>query len=217
MKAEDLNKLHQVMRRAHSDDSFKARLLKNPREVFEKEGVELSKDKQIRVMENTKDTFYLSIPKRRIPKEAMLRELPKNSTLGHVTAWITTQIQEGTPLKEKLLKNPTEELAKLGVNMPKGLRVKLLLNTDSEMYFVIPRKISEGEELHDMELQAVSGGKGDSTAVDKPTENMDTSIAASISHSFDSTTQNTDSGNTTMGGHNSLFLMGSNFGTIDQG
>lgn len=110
-------------------------------------------------------------------------------------------------------------MSKHGVKMPKGVKVKLLLNTDSEMYFVIPRKISENEELNDMELQAVSGGKGDSSVSERPTETSNENYNVPIQGSFNTSTSttNTDSGNASYGGNNSLFIMGGNYGTIDMG
>ncbi|MCH9630772.1 MAG: hypothetical protein S4CHLAM37_07760 [Chlamydiia bacterium] len=214
MKGADLNRLHQVLKKVHGDESFKTKLLKNPREVFESEGILLPKEREVKVVENTKEVFYIVIPKKTVPKEAMLKNLPKNPNLSHITAFVTTQIQQNAPLKEKLLKSPTEELAKLGIDIPKGLKIKLLLNTDKELYFVIPRKISEGEELHDLELQAVSGGNAKSFS-----NYGNSSVTTDGSHTSESASAGdssaTLSGNTVMGGGNTVSSTIANFSPFD--
>jgi hypothetical protein len=58
-----------VIKKALSDPSFKQRLLQNPKQVFQEElnavhkGVQLPKDLNVRVLDESENTMYLVIPR----------------------------------------------------------------------------------------------------------------------------------------------------------
>lgn len=61
--------------------------------------------------------------------------------------------------KEKLMNNPEAILRDEGIEIPAGMKVNVLENTDQEYNLVIPQKPEElTEELSDEDLDQVSGG-----------------------------------------------------------
>lgn len=53
-----------LINRAWQDDAFKRSLLFNPKETIQREGINLPKNVEVRVVEETADTIYLVIPKK---------------------------------------------------------------------------------------------------------------------------------------------------------
>jgi hypothetical protein len=51
-----------VIAKCWTDEDFKSRLLKNPREVLEEEGIEAREGVEIRLVQNTKAIRYFVIP-----------------------------------------------------------------------------------------------------------------------------------------------------------
>ena len=63
--------------------------------------------------------------------------------------------------KKRFMSEPKKVLAEFGMDLPAGLEVKVVENTDNVMYLTIPPnpKAMAGE-LSDNQLDAVSGGAG---------------------------------------------------------
>jgi len=57
--------------------------------------------------------------------------------------------------KQKLMSDPSAVLKEMGVDIPEGLEVKTLENTDKVFHLVIPPK---PDELSDEDLDKVAGG-----------------------------------------------------------
>lgn len=60
--------------------------------------------------------------------------------------------------KEKLLKNPTQALKEMGVEIPAGRQVQVHESTDKIVHLVLPAK--PHEELSEKELQSLAAGVG---------------------------------------------------------
>lgn len=70
-----------LIARAWQDESFKQELISNPRSAFEKEGITLPENIEVRVVEESPNTFYLVLPVR--PSEtAELSEAELESVAG---------------------------------------------------------------------------------------------------------------------------------------
>jgi len=60
-------------------------------------------------------------------------------------------------LKQRLLADPAAVFAEHGVEVPAGVQVRVVENTDRATYFVLPRQPFDGE-LSDEQLQHAPGG-----------------------------------------------------------
>ena len=64
-------------------------------------------------------------------------------------------------LRASLASNPQETLRSVGANIPEGVSVEVVEETDDKTYFVMPRKVESPErELSDQELAPAAGGAG---------------------------------------------------------
>ena len=73
--------------------------------------------------------------------------------------------------KKRFMSEPKKVLAEFGMEVPEGLDVKVVENTDKVMYLAIPPAPArpKGGELSDNQLDAVSGGAGTTAPVLSPT------------------------------------------------
>ena len=63
MDREEMNKkMGQIIAKAWSDAEFKARLLANPAEILQAEGIEVPAGVKVNAVENTNEQFFLVIP-----------------------------------------------------------------------------------------------------------------------------------------------------------
>jgi hypothetical protein len=69
---------------------------------------------------------------------------------------IITRCWEAEAFKQKLMADPNGVLKAEGVPVPKGITVKVLEDTDSLRYLVIPRRVAS---LSDSDLCSVSAGR----------------------------------------------------------
>lgn len=68
--------------------------------------------------------------------------------------------------KKRFLAEPKKVLAEFGMDLPSGLDVKVVENTDKVMYLTLPPNPKAlGGELSDNQLDAVSGGAGQVQAI----------------------------------------------------
>jgi len=58
--------------------------------------------------------------------------------------------------KSRLLNNPTDALAEVGVTVPEGIAVKVLQDTTEQMHLVLPAAPDDGSHK-DQELERISG------------------------------------------------------------
>jgi hypothetical protein len=73
-------------------------------------------------------------------------------------AEIIARAWEDPEYKAKLLSNPKEALADMGVTVPDGVDLKVLETTPEQTYFVLPAEPSG--DLSNAELEMVAGGMG---------------------------------------------------------
>src|SRR5687767_16034837 len=64
--------------------------------------------------------------------------------------------------KKRFVSDPKKVLAEYGMEVPEGINVKVVENTDDTMYLTLPPKPDRSEEsrVGDNQLDAVSGGAG---------------------------------------------------------
>ncbi len=90
MNSEMNKKMAKVIARAWSDSGFKAKLMENPEETLQAEGIELPAEMKITAVENTEEQYYLVIPPK--PDELTDEELDQASGGGlgpAVLTWLT--------------------------------------------------------------------------------------------------------------------------------
>jgi hypothetical protein len=67
--------------------------------------------------------------------------------------------------KKRFVSEPKKVLAEFGMDVPDGLNVKVVENTDDTMYLTLPPRPGKAGELSDNQLEGVSGGAGTLQAV----------------------------------------------------
>ncbi len=81
-KKEDFQKKWaKVVAKAWSDPAFKKRLLENPKEILESNGLEIPEGTRLVINENTKTNFYLTLPEK--PKGELSEEKLQEIAAGH--------------------------------------------------------------------------------------------------------------------------------------
>jgi hypothetical protein len=64
-KKEDFSKKWaKIVAKAWSDPTFKKRLKENPKEILESNGITIPAGTRVVISENTKETFYLTVPEK---------------------------------------------------------------------------------------------------------------------------------------------------------
>ncbi|MCH9630774.1 MAG: hypothetical protein S4CHLAM37_07780 [Chlamydiia bacterium] len=159
MNKEDVIKLAKHIKRVScSSEDGKKRLLTNPKEVFKEAGVPFPEHKKVKFIENKKDLYNLVVPCKRLPRAVRVERLSTTPSYREIMFWMITQIQDNTPLKNRLLKEPLKVLQENKVKVADHVKINVYENSDTMMYLVVPRSQKEGEELSDLELQSVTGG-----------------------------------------------------------
>jgi hypothetical protein len=81
-------KMGQVIAKAWSDAEFKTRLLANPAETLQSEGIEIPAGVKVNAVENTNERFWLVIPNK--PDELSDEQLDNaagGTSIGCVACW----------------------------------------------------------------------------------------------------------------------------------
>src|SRR5262245_12982382 len=102
-----------LVAKAWHSPAFKAKFLANPAEAVREVGVDMPAGITLTVVENTDKVNYFVLPM--APRRELLDQF-----------------------KAKLLANPAATLAELGGDMPAGVTLTVLENTDKVNYFVLP-------------------------------------------------------------------------------
>ena len=80
-------------------------------------------------------------------------------------AFLVAKANADEAFREELLRDPTGVFVReLHMNLPSGVQVKVLEETASTIYVVLPRRATEAEisvELAEESLDAIGGGHGD--------------------------------------------------------
>ena len=84
----------------------------------------------------------------------------QQATRTQIESQLIAKAWEDEAFKNELMTSPRTVLEReLGLAIPEGVNVKVLDESDNSLYLVIPRN-PDAEELSDLELEAVAGGKG---------------------------------------------------------
>ena len=148
---------NRMMTRAWEDEDFKQRLLAEPATVMREHGLEVLPGQTVKVVENTDEVLYLILPAGLKKPEA---PAAPQDQWGKLWEQIVAQASADAGFKQRLLADPGAVLEeKLGQEVPPGVMVKVLANTDALTHMVLPsgppRQVSE---LTEAELAAVAGG-----------------------------------------------------------
>jgi len=160
--SERAKQLAQIVQKAAKDASFRKEFASNPKAVFQKEGVDFKGNYEVKVLENTRNTYHLVVPEEKLSPEHQQNQISGGASMEQVARFIITQIQENSAEKSQLLSNPAQVLRSKGVDVPQSVTVKVHQNTPETKYIVVPYHAGENDELSELELQAVAGGKGGS-------------------------------------------------------
>jgi hypothetical protein len=84
----------------------------------------------------------------------------QNITRSTIEGKLINKAWQDETFKKELVTNPREVLVKeLGLQIPETVEVKVFEETSNAIYLVLPMN-PNSEELSDMELEGVAGGKG---------------------------------------------------------
>lgn len=157
MDKDDL-KIKVLVYRAINDEKFKEEFKKDPKAVLKTIGISYPDSLKIKIVENSKNIYFLIVPEKPIVFEYQLEILPKEPSFGQIMHYIITHVQKGSETGKKLLKNTKEALIEHGIKIPTHISLTICRDSKMEKHIVIPRKIEKNEELSDFELKAISGG-----------------------------------------------------------
>ena len=160
--SEKTKQLGQIVQKAAKDESFRKKFVSNPKSVLKEQGVEIKGNYEVKVLENNRKTFHLVVPEEKLSPEHCQNQISSGASMEKVARYIITQIQENGSEKSKLLSNPAQVLRSKGIEVPESVTIKVHQNTPDTKYIVVPYHAGENEELSELELQAVAGGKGGS-------------------------------------------------------
>jgi hypothetical protein len=89
-----------------------------------------------------------------------------SSNRNTVTSQVIDRATRDSAFRQELLQNPKETVEReLGVNIPPGIELRVVEETSSTLYLVLPpQAMAAGQELSDRELEQVAGGWTDDAA-----------------------------------------------------
>jgi hypothetical protein len=144
-----------IMARAWADEDFKQRLLAEPAAVLHEYGLEAPPGRSVKIVENTDQAVHLVLPAR-----TQGADPEPVDRWGRLWAQITAQARQDEGFKRRLLAQPAAILReRLGQEVPPGLAVNVLEDSDTLVHYVLPARppLREGE-LGQEELATVVGG-----------------------------------------------------------
>lgn len=150
--------VQEALDRIWSDESLKNKLISNPKPVLREFGLNIPDNVTVHVHENTPSVFNAVLPKKPAGPVSVQSADPVAKVIER--AW------SDSGFKSRLLANPNDAAAEMGVKLPGNVKLKVWENTDSEEHLVLPLN-PRTSELSDVELEAVAGGglsKGVQTA-----------------------------------------------------
>lgn len=134
--------------RIWSDEALRKRLLTDPTPVLKEFGLQLPDSVSVQVHENTPTLMNVVLPQK--PEGATTSgEDPVSKTIAR--AW------SDPAFKARLLADPKETAAEMGVRVPETVAVKVWESTPTVEHMVLPMNPAVAE-LSDADLEAVAGG-----------------------------------------------------------
>jgi hypothetical protein len=92
---EQAKKIQKVIAKAWLDDEYKRKLISNPMETLNEEGLEAPRGVEIRVVESTEKVVYLVLPPRPSDDEAKLEEVVKRNAAYSVCSLCSMSLSLG--------------------------------------------------------------------------------------------------------------------------
>jgi Nitrile hydratase, alpha chain len=156
-----------IVGRAWTDEAFKRRLLADPAGVLKEHGVKTSPGVKINVVENDDRLIHLTIPTK--PDRRHTREeidqmvdekLMEHELWGAEAIQLTVEAAHDETLKKRLLADPVRVLQQAGLEVPSGIQIKVIENTETQYSLTLPAKPVDVEpaDLSDEDLARVVGG-----------------------------------------------------------
>lgn len=126
----------QGLKKIWSDESFKNRLISNPKSVLADEfGVVMPESIEVEVHENTLSLEHYVIP---VPGEN-LEEVMNLEKVDPVLGQLIRKAWSDKAFKAKLLKEPRSAVAEVtGTELPKSLEIRVYENTPTLKHVVLP-------------------------------------------------------------------------------
>ncbi len=151
--------VQEALDRVWSDQGLKKRLLSDPKPVLKEFGLNIPDSVKVEIHENSASQVNYVLP----VKPADTSSLPGSDPVVKVMerAWTDPGY------KRKLLSNPEDAVAEMGVHLPASVKLKIWENTPTVEHMVLPMNPAAAAELNDAELESVAGGglsKGVQTA-----------------------------------------------------
>lgn len=135
-----------VISKAWSDDAFNAQLLAEPKSVLAQLDIVVPTGMTIVAHENTASTIHLVTTARPIAWPsgpiAEMREFAE--VYRDPRLWSLNWLGRDAVATGRMLADPSAELAKIDVRLPKGLMVMLLINTPTLTHLVLPPRPPAG-------------------------------------------------------------------------
>ncbi len=187
-KTEQRNLQARLIARAWYDESFKERLLADPRSAIAEElDLKLPDHLQVTVLEETPDTLFLLLPGNGQPLFGDHHNgsaEPQTGSERELRAELIAKSRQDAAFKEKLLDNPrlTIEL-ELGIKLPERCQVMALEQTPDQLVVLLPinRTALAEEQLNGF----VGGSTGDcaTNCCDSSSASASSSISACATYS----------------------------------
>ena len=148
--------VQEALDRLWSDEGLKQRLFSDPKPVLKEFGLDIPQNVKVHVHENNNKVFNAVLPAKPESKVSLGTD---------ALSQIIERAWSDASFKKKLLSDPKEAAAEMGVKLPQNIDVKIWENTETDEHIVLPANPVE-TELSEMELEAVSGGlsKGNQVA-----------------------------------------------------
>lgn len=148
------NKIIKIVKKAAKDSNFRDRLIKNPKKVLEEEGITISDNISLKVVENTEKVCNIVVPDQPISEKNVPESLNENSSFKQVVAYLISHVQKNDDIGKKLRVHPNETLKKMGVTLKVEFRV--YENDATRRFLAVPRQ--KDMELSEEDLLMITAG-----------------------------------------------------------
>jgi hypothetical protein len=149
-----IDSLQDLYKATWSDPSFKAEFLQAPKTTLAKVGVEIAKDVELTVLEESDKDVYFVIPTPEVASDIH----PEGDLIAELIKRAATDLS----LRQEMLADPKAViLRETGLVIPDDANVAVFEQTADHAYFVLPRpaQAEEGDrELSADELETVAAG-----------------------------------------------------------
>lgn len=151
MAEQQATQLAQVMDKASADAAYKQRLLSQPAAVQKEAGLEPPAGVDVRVVADTDRLVHYILPLPP-PGGAIAENQPANVKALVSKAW------SDEAFKKRLLAQPSAVVKEAGIQVPAGVDLRVVEDTDRLVHLILPSTPSAEGELSDMDLEHVAEG-----------------------------------------------------------